>query len=91
MPVARSHAVVTVIDNRIVVAGGTTANDAPLNSVIVYDPSTNAWSAQTSLPDSRLAAVGGVIGNQIIIATGFGNGDLGPANLQRQTWIATVS
>jgi len=86
MPIARSHAVVVVIDNKIVVAGGTTANDVPLDSVIVYDPSTNTWSSQTSLPDARLAAVGGVIGNQIIVATGFGDG-----NLQAQTWAAVVS
>lgn len=83
MPIARSHAVVDVIDNEILVMGGTTANDVPLNSVIVYDPSTNAWSNQTSLPDARLAAVGGVIGNEIIVATGFGDG-----NLQNQTWAA---
>lgn len=86
MPIKRSHAVVMVIDGRIVVAGGTIANDVPLNSVIVYNPDTNSWSAQTSLPDARLAPVGGVIGNQIIVATGFGSGAL-----QAQTWAATVA
>ena len=87
MPIARSHSVVAVIDNEILVMGGTTANDAPLNSVIVYDPSTNSWSAQTPLPDNgRLAAVGGIIGNEIIVATGFGNGAL-----QAQTWAAFAS
>jgi len=85
MPIRRSHAVVATIDDRIVVAGGTTANDVPLNSVIVYDPNTNLWSTQTSLPGPRLAPVGGVIGNQIIVATGFGNG------LSTQTWVAIVS
>ena len=86
MPIKRSHAVVAVIDGRIVVAGGTIANDVPLDSVIDYNPDTNAWSTQTSLPDARLAPVGGVIGNQIIVATGFGS-----AALQAQTWSATVS
>lgn len=86
MPVRRSHAVVTVIDGRIVVAGGTTGSDVPLNSVIVYNPDTNTWAFQTSLPDARLASVGGVIGNQIIVATGFGSGAL-----QAQTWVAAVS
>lgn len=85
MPIKRSHAVVVVIDGRIVVAGGTTGNDVPLNSVIVYSPDTNAWASQTSLPDARLAAVGGVIGNEIIIAMGFGDGAL-----QAQTWAAVV-
>jgi N-acetylneuraminic acid mutarotase len=86
MPYAVSHAVVAVIDDRIVVAGGTTKLDQPLDSVIVYDPTTNTWSSQTSLPDGRLAAVGGVIGNEIIIATGFGDG-----NLQAQTWAAIAT
>jgi N-acetylneuraminic acid mutarotase len=86
MPIARSHAMVDVIDGDIVVAGGTTANDVPLASVIVYDPTTNTWTTQTSLPDGRLAPVGGAIGNQIVLATGFGSGDL-----QSQTWVATVS
>jgi N-acetylneuraminic acid mutarotase len=87
MPYRASHAVVAVIDNRIIVMGGTTANDAPLDSVIVYDPDTNSWSDQTPLPDNgRLAAVGGVIGNEIIVATGFGNG-----NLQAQTWAAVAT
>lgn len=86
MPIRRSHAVVTVIDDRIVVVGGTTSNDTPLNSVIVYNPDTNAWSSQTALPGARLAPVGGVIGNDIIITTGFGSGAL-----QAQTWLAVVS
>ena len=85
MPIRRSHAVVVVIDGRIVVAGGTTGSDVPLNSVIVYNPDTNTWASQTSLPDARLASVGGVIGNQIIVATGVGDGAL-----QSQTWTAVV-
>jgi N-acetylneuraminic acid mutarotase len=87
MPIPRSHAMVDVIDGEIVVAGGTTANDVPLASVILYNPATNAWSTQTNLPDNgRLAPVGGVIGNEIILATGFGDG-----NLQAQTWAAFVT
>ena len=85
MPVRRSHAVVVASDDRILVAGGTTGGDVPLDSVMVYNPETNAWSAHTSLPDARLASVGGVIGNQIIVATGFGDGAL-----QAQTWAATI-
>ncbi|HEY2588597.1 MAG TPA: kelch repeat-containing protein [Tepidisphaeraceae bacterium] len=87
MPIPRSHAMVDVIDNHIVVAGGTTANDVPLASVVIYDPTTNTWSTQTNLPDGgRLAPVGGVIDNEIILATGFGDG-----NLQAQTWAAFVT
>jgi N-acetylneuraminic acid mutarotase len=87
MPIPRSHAMVNVIDSHIIVAGGTTANDLPLDSVVIYDPATNAWSAQTPLPDGgRLAVVGGVVGNEIILATGFGDG-----NLQAQTWAAFVT
>lgn len=85
LPVPLSHGVVVTLDDRIVVAGGTTKNDTPLSSVYVYNPTTNAWTSQTSLPSARLAAVGGVIGQQILVATGFGNGAL-----QSQTWVATV-
>jgi N-acetylneuraminic acid mutarotase len=86
LPVPLSHAVVVTLDDRIVVAGGTTKNDVPLFSVYVYNPTTNVWTTQTSLPNARLAAVGGVIGNQILVTTGFGNNAL-----QSQTWVATVA
>jgi N-acetylneuraminic acid mutarotase len=85
MPTPRSHAVVVAIDGRIVVAGGTVANDVPLSSVISYDPATNAWTNLTSLPDARLAPVGGAIGNEILVASGFGDDQL-----QSKTWAATV-
>jgi N-acetylneuraminic acid mutarotase len=85
MPTPRSHAVVVAIDGRIVVAGGTVANDVPLSSVISYDPTTNAWSNLTSLPAARLAPVGGAIGDQIIVASGFGDNQL-----QSDAWAATV-
>lgn len=85
MPVRRSHAIVVVADDEIVVIGGTTGSDIPLASVLVYDPKTNEWSADTNLPSARLAAGGGVIGNEIIVATGFGNGAL-----QAQTWEAST-
>ena len=78
---------VSVIDGEIIAMGGTTRNDVPLDSVIVYNPSTNSWSDQTPLPDGgRLAAVGGIIGNEIIVAAGFGNGQL-----NAQTWAAFAS
>lgn len=87
MPYPASHAVAGVIDGEIILMGGTTENDVPLDTVIVYNPSTNSWSYQTSLPDGgRLAAVGGVIGNEIIVAAGFGNGQLND-----QTWAAYAS
>jgi len=86
MPIRRTHAVVVVADNEIVVIGGTTGSDIPLDSVLVYDPNTNQWSTETTLPNARLAAVGGVIGKQIIVATGFGNGAL-----QAQTWEALTT
>lgn len=83
----RSHAVVDVYDDRIIVAGGLTITGTPLGSVIVYDPDTNSWSDQASLPDGgRLAAVGGIIGNKIIVALGYGDG-----SLQNQTWEATAT
>ena len=44
MPIPRSHAVTAIVDGEIIVAGGTTTNDTPISSVIIYDPSTNMWS-----------------------------------------------
>jgi len=86
MPIRRSHAMVTAVDGQILIAGGTTGKDVPLDSVLAYNPATNAWSAQTPLPSPRLAPVGGVIGDQIILATGVGSG-----LLQSQTWEASAS
>jgi N-acetylneuraminic acid mutarotase len=85
MPIRRSHAMVSVADGQIIVAGGTTGADIPLASVLAYNPQTNTWTSQTPLPSARLAPVGGVIGNTIIVATGVGSGQL-----QSQTWEAAA-
>jgi N-acetylneuraminic acid mutarotase len=85
LPDARSHATATVIDGRIVLFGGTVVNDAPIASVIAYDPATNSWSSLNDLPGPRLAPSGGLVGNQIIITGGYDRG------LRTETWLADVT
>lgn len=85
LPGPRSHAVTGVIDGRIVVAGGTTSNDIPMDSVLAYDPTTNTWTTQTSLPSPRLAPAGGIVGNQFIVTTGYG-----PSGLTNSSWATTI-
>jgi len=53
--------------------------------VIAYNSATNSWTNLTSLPDARLAPVGGAIGDEIIVASGFGDDQL-----QSNTWAALV-
>jgi len=86
LPMPMSHAVAGVIDGRIIIAGGTTTNDVPLDEVMTYDPTTNTWTTQTALPAARLAAVGGIVGNEFIVTTGYDY----PPGLNTTTWAATI-
>jgi N-acetylneuraminic acid mutarotase len=85
LPFSFSHAVAAVVDGEIVIAGGEKANDVPIASVLAYDPSTNTWKTEASLPGARLSPAGGVVGNQLVITTGFANG-----GFTSTTWVAQI-
>jgi N-acetylneuraminic acid mutarotase len=72
LPVAVSHfaSACFVLGNRIVVAGGETANEMPTNRVTAYDPVANTWTSMTSLPAARFSGVGAVIDGAIYFTTG---------------------
>lgn len=67
-----SHAAVRLDDGRVVVMGGSGADGTVLNSVEIYDPSTNQWTmaepmaqarfshVATLLPDGRVLVSGGI-------------------------------
>jgi len=76
MPTARTHlAAATGGDGRIYAIGGCLTSDgyAGVNTVEVYDPSTNVWSSAPPMPTARtgLAAVTGLDGR--IYAIGGSN------------------
>ena len=54
MPGGRTHlpGVIPVIDGKIYVAGGWNGYSAQ-SSVYVYDPATNIWSTEASMPTAR--------------------------------------
>ncbi|HWE02791.1 MAG TPA: carbohydrate-binding protein [Tepidisphaeraceae bacterium] len=85
LPQIRALAVSAVIDGYIFLAGGTTTSYTPINTVIMYDPTTNTWSNQTPIPAQRLAPCGGAVGNLLVVTTGLSQ------TLQSTTWVAKVS
>ncbi|MDA0174670.1 choice-of-anchor D domain-containing protein [Solirubrobacter taibaiensis] len=66
------HAAVQLDDGRVLVAGGTTASNAPLTSADLFDPVTRTWSRAAPLAfgdhDLRLAK----LGDGRVLAVGFG-------------------
>ena len=59
-----------VMDGRIVVIGGETANNAVIADAYAYDPDTNGWTALTPLPSPRRSGVADVIDGVIYYTTG---------------------
>jgi N-acetylneuraminic acid mutarotase len=73
MPSARSAIASGVFGGRIYVTGGE-GQDAQrmwtFRALEAYDPATNSWSTQPSLPVSRHGLAGAVIGNHLHIVSG---------------------
>jgi hypothetical protein len=73
VPVPRTELAGAVLGDRIVVAGGLTADGAASDVVHVYAPDSNRWEAGPSLPlglhHSGIAA----LGNRVYIAGGYTN------------------
>jgi N-acetylneuraminic acid mutarotase len=82
IPLALSHisSSTYVVDDRILVLGGETANGVQSNTVFAYTPATDTWQKLTSLPAPRLSGVSRMINGKIIFTTG-GN--------TNTTWIGT--
>jgi N-acetylneuraminic acid mutarotase len=85
LPVATSHAEgqTSVIDGRIVVAGGQVGSFAPTADVWSYDPATDRWSRLLSLPAARQGAAVHQAGGLVVVA----GGALQPSEPQGATWV----
>jgi len=73
MPQVRSHTSFSgvVVNGKLLIIGGITANDVALANVDQYDPLTNAWTSLTPLPSRRKSPVAAYIGGRLIVATGW--------------------
>jgi N-acetylneuraminic acid mutarotase len=85
LPQARSHDVVAVIDNQIVIACGITGGGGLLSSVIAYNPTANAWTQLASVPKAYNAPVGAFVGGELVITSGSSS-DLA----MKTTWFSNV-
>ncbi|GAB4522046.1 MAG: hypothetical protein OHK0046_34140 [Anaerolineae bacterium] len=93
--VPRSHAEVStfILHERIIVAGGTSTNDAPVTSILEYNPRTAAWSTLSSLPPGAGGAslygpyVAAMNGKLIVTAGGQNRYN----NLKTITWSANIN
>lgn len=80
LPAPRSHnnaATLTIESStgqRILVVGGEGELGVYHPEVFGYDPATNVWSTVAVLPEDQGTAVAGIIGNELIVATGDGPG-----------------
>lgn len=84
-------AAVSVIENRIYVAGGTGSGMIG-NELEVYNPSTNAWTSLASMSVPRNHCAGGAINGKFYVAGGRGNA-MAPSALeaydpQTNTWTS---
>ena len=73
MPQGRHSHSAVVINGRIFVMGGTTAQNPNGGepSVLAYDPTTNTWTSATPMPTPRQAMVAGVILGVAYTAGGY--------------------
>ena len=91
LPAPRSHnnAATITLDTptgqKILVVGGEGELGVYHKEIYGYDPATDTWSTVALLPEDQGTAVAGVIGNDLIVATGDGPG--GGA----ETHIATLT
>jgi len=81
LPLARTEVASAVLDGRIVVTGGLTADGAASDQVDVYDPASNTWRPGPALPlalhHSGMAALDG----RVWVAGGY-------TNRAGQDWVA---
>ena len=72
LPGPRSHtnACTFVYRDKIYVVGGESGHQSLESEILSYDPATNAWSTVGMLPGPRSTAVAGIIGDQLVVATG---------------------
>lgn len=72
LSIARSHCPTTSYQGKLYGFGGGGPNFKSLNSVVIYDPSNNSWTAGTDMPTLRSGAIAVTVDDAIyIIGGGF--------------------
>lgn len=72
LSIARSHCPTTTYKGKLYGFGGGGPNFKSLNSVIIFDPSTNTWDTGTNMPTLRSGSIAVTVGDSIyIIGGGF--------------------
>jgi len=88
MPTARFGLAAAAVNGKIYAIGGRDGNNGALNTVEVYDPSSNSWSTAASMPTARdsLAAADA---NRVIYA--FGGRDQQSTNRTMEQYSPPVT
>lgn len=74
LPVPRTEVASAVLDGRIVVVGGLTADGAASDRVDLYDPATNRWVPGPALPLGLHHSGMAGLGDRVYVAGGYSNG-----------------
>ncbi len=76
MGIARErHTASVLIDGKVLVAGGHN-NTSPLNSVELFDPSTETWMTTSNMNSARITHTASVLNDGNVLVTGGFNGSL---------------
>jgi N-acetylneuraminic acid mutarotase len=74
MPTPRSDHSAVALNGKIYVMGGSeSAAFVPVNTVVIYDPSSDMWTTGTPMPDGRSGHVSAVVNGKIYVTGGHGN------------------
>jgi N-acetylneuraminic acid mutarotase len=86
LPGPRSHTNASTfeLNGRLIVLGGESAHMQHESTILSYDPALNQWTTIGHLPDARSTTVAGVIGGQLVLATGNSPG------ATATTWVGTL-
>jgi len=92
MPTARSSLAAAAVSGKVYAIGGLSSASSSLNTVEVYDPSTNAWSTAASMPTARDALGAAVVNGKVYAISGFGgSGTLEVYDPSTNTWSTAAS
>jgi len=76
MPTARQEVAVAVLDERIYVIGGFGPGAAPVATVEMYNPATDAWATLAPLPTPTHHPAAATVGGRLFVVGGFTGGRL---------------
>ena len=81
LPLPRTEVAAAVLQGRIVVVGGLTADGAASDRVDVYDPRSNRWETGPALPVGLHHSGMAAVGDRVYVAGGY-------TNRPGQEWVA---